>query len=55
MLDHCSGQWGTHDDKGIRKSYGHSLIIDPWGVVRSDCGQGWYGLCRNRPRLHRLS
>ena len=34
------GQWGTHDEKGIRKSYGHSLIIDPWGVVRSDCGQG---------------
>ena len=34
------GQWGTHDEKGIRKSYGHSLIVDPWGVVRSDCGEG---------------
>ena len=34
------GQWGTHDEEGKRKSYGHSLIIDPWGVVRADCGEG---------------
>ncbi len=34
------GQYGTHPDK--RSTYGHSLIIDPWGVViaeaeDSDC------------------
>ena len=34
------GQWGTHDVQGKRKSYGHSVIIDPWGVVRADCGEG---------------
>ena len=34
------GQWGTHDSKGKRKSYGHSLIVDPWGAVISDCGDG---------------
>ena len=37
-------QWGTHDDKGKRKSYGHSLIIDPWGAVVADKGHG-IGLC----------
>ena len=26
-------QWGEHDDNGLRHSYGHSLIIDPWGQV----------------------
>lgn len=34
------GQWGTHDAEGKRKSYGHSLIVDPWGAVISDCGDG---------------
>ena len=34
------GQWGTHDEEGKRKSYGHSLIIDPWGVVVADAGEG---------------
>ena len=34
------GQWGTHDKEGLRKSYGHSLIVDPWGVVRADRGEG---------------
>jgi predicted amidohydrolase len=26
-------QSGRHDDQGLRHSYGHSLIIDPWGEV----------------------
>ncbi len=26
-------QQGRHDDEGLRESYGHSLIVDPWGVV----------------------
>ena len=37
-------QWGTHDAEGKRNSYGHSLIIDPWGAVVADKGQG-VGLC----------
>jgi predicted amidohydrolase len=31
-------QWGAHDDQGLRRSYGHSLIIDPWGTVVAECG-----------------
>lgn len=27
------GQVGEHDDAGLRATYGHSLIIDPWGAV----------------------
>jgi predicted amidohydrolase len=38
------GQWGHHDDKGLRLSYGHSLIIDPWGTVVAECGDG-EGFC----------
>ena len=38
------GQWGNHDDKGLKRSYGHSLIIDPWGVVLADAGEG-EGIC----------
>jgi predicted amidohydrolase len=26
-------QWGRHDDAGLRESYGHALIADPWGQV----------------------
>lgn len=35
------GQVGTHhssDGESIRKSYGHSLTINPWGEVLSDLG-----------------
>ncbi len=31
-------QVGKHDDEGIRESYGHSLIVDPWGTVLADAG-----------------
>lgn len=36
------GQHGDHDDAGLRRSYGHSLIVDPWGhvVARASDGPG---------------
>lgn len=27
------GQFGHHDDGGLRNSWGHSMIIDPWGHI----------------------
>ena len=26
-------QWGRHDDDGLRESFGHAMIVDPWGHV----------------------
>jgi predicted amidohydrolase len=26
-------QWGRHDDEGLRESFGHAMIVDPWGHV----------------------
>ena len=37
-------QWGAHDDRGLRRSFGHSCIIDPWGTVVAACGDG-EGIC----------
>jgi predicted amidohydrolase len=31
-------QYGTHNDK--IKTYGHSLVISPWGKVLVDLGEG---------------
>jgi len=31
----AAAQWGRHPKN--RASYGHSLIIDPWGLVVADC------------------
>jgi len=31
-------QHGRHNER--RRSYGHSLIVDPWGEVRAECAQG---------------
>ncbi len=32
-------QEGRHDEAGLRESYGHSLIVDPWGRVLADAGR----------------
>lgn len=34
----AAGQTGRHNDK--RASYGHSLIIDPWGQIRAEIEEG---------------
>ena len=26
-------QWGSHDDRGLKESFGHAMIVDPWGHV----------------------
>lgn len=31
----AAAQYGEHNSK--RSSYGHSLIIDPWGIVKAEC------------------
>jgi predicted amidohydrolase len=31
-------QWGRHNEK--RESYGHTLIVDPWGTVVDDLASG---------------
>lgn len=33
-------QWGRHDDEGLRESYGHALIVDPWGEVVAEARDG---------------
>jgi predicted amidohydrolase len=33
-------QHGRHDDKGLRRTYGHSMIVDPWGHVVARCPDG---------------
>jgi predicted amidohydrolase len=35
-------QYGRHDEGGARESYGHSLIVDPWGhvIARASDGTG---------------
>jgi predicted amidohydrolase len=39
----AAGQWGRHRRRGEpsnRVSYGHSLIVDPWGTITADCSDG---------------
>jgi predicted amidohydrolase len=33
-------QWGQHDDAGLKESYGHALIVDPWGLVVATASDG---------------
>lgn len=34
----AAGQVGVHDEEGKRRSYGNSMIIDPWGKVVARLG-----------------
>ena len=34
----ATDQWGKHNEK--METYGHSVVIDPWGKVIADCGEG---------------
>ncbi len=34
----AAAQWGRHEDG--RETYGHSLVVDPWGDVLLDMGDG---------------
>lgn len=34
----ASAQWGQHNDK--LSTFGHSLIVDPWGEIVADAGEG---------------
>lgn len=38
----AAAQWGTHSaTRGrVRETWGHSLVIDPWGKVIADAGEG---------------
>jgi deaminated glutathione amidase len=47
-------QWGVHDQAGKRQSYGHSVVIDPWGIVTADAGHG-EGLCFAEIDLERVA
>lgn len=46
-------QQGNHDDQGLRQTYGHSLIVDPWGTVVAECPDG-VGWCLAPVRLARV-
>jgi predicted amidohydrolase len=34
----AAAQWGRHEDG--RETFGHSLVVDPWGEVLLDMGEG---------------
>jgi predicted amidohydrolase len=47
----AAAQWGSHPQG--RRTYGHSLIADPWGTVISECPDG-PGLARATVSRERL-
>jgi predicted amidohydrolase len=47
-------QSGRHDDGGLRESYGHAMIVDPWGQVTAMAPDGT-GLALAEIDLERLA
>jgi len=33
-------QWGSHDPQGHRQTYGHSMIVSPWGEILAEKKEG---------------
>jgi deaminated glutathione amidase len=33
-------QYGKHDDQGLRESWGHAMIVDPWGTPVATASDG---------------
>jgi predicted amidohydrolase len=44
----AAAQWGRHP-RG-RASYGHAMVVDPWGVVVAECSDGVGVVCANIDR-----
>ena len=36
----AAAQTGRHDDGGLRESWGHAMIVDPWGEVLATTAEG---------------
>jgi len=36
----AAAQYGRHDDQGLKESYGHAMIVDPWGHVVAMASDG---------------
>ena len=34
----AAAQVGVHDEQGKRRSWGHSMIVDPWGKIVAELG-----------------
>ena len=49
----AAAQQGRHDDGGLRESFGHSLIVDPWGEILAEA-TGGPGIAIARIDLERL-
>ncbi|MBL8601585.1 MAG: carbon-nitrogen hydrolase family protein [Myxococcales bacterium] len=50
----AAAQWGAHGQG--RSTYGHAMVVDPWGTVVAECGDG-EGLCMaevSHPRLAQI-
>jgi predicted amidohydrolase len=46
-------QWGRHEPSG-RETYGHSLVVDPWGTIIAECDDG-EGVCYAELDLGRVA
>ena len=46
----AANEWGTHAEG--KQSYGHSMIVDPWGVVVAQAGEGDTVISAELDRVH---